>query len=305
MEFASLDGALMAVVIRNGRFRLSEVGPETQTLAEMQSLRFIMRRLARGRGTVASAAEVARRLDDEIFGPLKIANDSLVIVPTPALHAMPWWVLPTCQSRPVTISPSAELWFRAKKATASGRRRTLLVAGPDLEMSDAEIVEVARSYAEAVVLQSTKSQVEIVQAHLDGARLAHVASHASFQFENPMFSYLRLADGDLSVYDIERLGAAPDVVVLSACDSGFSDAHAGEELMGLSSALLNMGTRSIVASVGLVPDSTATKDLMVALHRGLKGGLSPSHALNRAQGQVRDTQGGYVAAGSFICIGAG
>jgi CHAT domain-containing protein len=75
--------------------------------------------------------------------------------------------------------------------------------------------------------------------------------------------------------------------------------------MGLSSALLSMGTKSIIASVGLVPDSTATKDLMVALHRGLIAGLSPSHALHEAQSQVGGTPEGYIAASSFICIGAG
>jgi CHAT domain-containing protein len=66
-----------------------------------------------------------------------------------------------------------------------------------------------------------------------------------------------------------------------------------------------MGTRSIIASVGLVPDSHATKDLMVALHRGLVAGLTPSVALHRAQQAVAETPAGYVAASSFICIGAG
>jgi CHAT domain-containing protein len=75
--------------------------------------------------------------------------------------------------------------------------------------------------------------------------------------------------------------------------------------MGLSAALLAMGTKSIIASVGLVPDSEATKDLMVALHRGLISGLSPSQALHRAQMEAADTPEGYVAASSFICIGAG
>jgi len=75
--------------------------------------------------------------------------------------------------------------------------------------------------------------------------------------------------------------------------------------MGLSSALLSIGTHSIIASVGLVPDSTATKDLMVALHRGLVSGLSSSQALHHAQTEAAETTDGYVAASSFICIGAG
>jgi CHAT domain-containing protein len=167
------------------------------------------------------------------------------------------------------------------------------------------VTEVGALYPAATLFTSDISVVDNVHSSLDGAGTAHIASHAFFQFENPMFSSLRLADGDLNVYDIERLGTAPGMVVLSACDSGFTDAHAGEEIMGLSSALLSMGTKSIIASVGLVPDSQATKDLMVALHSGLVSGLSPSEALHQAQSQTTDTPEGYIAASSFVCIGAG
>jgi hypothetical protein len=44
---------------------------------------------------------------------------------------------------------------------------------------------------------------------------------------------------------------------------------------------------------------------MVALHRGLVSGLSTSQALHRAQTEAAETADGYVAASSFICIGAG
>lgn len=303
VEFAALQGTLWAVAIRNGRFSLREIAPESEVLAETQSLRFIMRRLARGRGSTESAVAVAQRLDDLLFGSLQLGDVPLVVVPTPALHALPWWALPTCRGRPVTISPSTELWYRASRRVASGKG-TLVTAGPDLEVSDLEVRAVGRVHPGAKVLSSKRSEVGTVLANLEGAGLAHIASHAFFQFENPMFSSLRLADGDLNVYDIERLGTPPDVVVLSACDSGFTDTHAGEELTGLSSALLSMGTRSIIASVGLVPDSKATKDLMVALHRGLVAGLVPSIALHRAQTAVGETPEGYIAASSFICIGA-
>jgi len=120
-----------------------------------------------------------------------------------------------------------------------------------------------------------------------------------------MFSSLRLTDGDLNVYDLERMRRVPDLVVLSACDSGFSDTHPGEELMGLSSALLSLGAKSLVASVGLVPDSEATRELMVGLHRGIISGLGPAEALNRARAPLGGTTAGYVAVASFVCIGAG
>jgi CHAT domain-containing protein len=247
---------------------------------------------------------VAQRLDDLVLQPLGLTDGPVVLVPTPGLYATPWHTLPSCRHRPVTITPSAELWHRARLSGRVGKS-VLLAAGPDLELSDTEVREVGSLYPNATRLTATESTVGRVQALLDGAHIAHVATHAFFQLENPMFSSLRLVDGDLSVYDIERLDNAPDVVVLSACDSGFTDAHAGQELMGLSAAMLSMGTKSIIASVGLVPDSTATKDLMVELHRGLIAGLTPARALHEAQTGVAGTPQGYIAASSFICIGAG
>jgi CHAT domain-containing protein len=304
VELAEHLGVLWAVIVRNKRYRLIELGAESEVTSEVESLRFALRRLARGRGSIAAATSVAQRLDDLVFQPLGLTDGPVVLVPTPGLYATPWHTLPSCRQRPVTITPSAELWHRASQSDRVGKS-VLLAAGPDLELSDSEVREVGALYPSATMLMATESTVGRVQALLDGAHVAHVATHAVFQLENPMFSSLRLVDGDLSVYDIERLVNAPDVVVLSACDSGFTDTHAGEELMGLSAALLNMGTKTIIASIGLVPDSEATKDLMVALHRGLVSGLSTSQALHRAQVEAAETPEGFVAASSFICIGAG
>jgi hypothetical protein len=304
IQLAGIDGRVWAVSIRDNRFRLTDLGTVPEITRESDSLRFSMRRLARGRGSVNTAREIARRLDGLLFGSLHVPEGPLVIVPTPGLHSVPWSALPTCENRSLSITPSTELWCRATLA-GEGGEGTLLAAGPDLDMADAEISALSRVHDGASVFSSARSSVNSVLSHLHGVGLAHIACHAFFQFENPMFSSLRLTDGDLNVYDLERLGTAPDVVVLSACDSGFTDTHAGDELMGLSSALLSMGTRSIIASVGLVPDSHATKDLMVELHRGLASGLPPSIALQQAQRAVARTPEGYVAASSFICIGAG
>jgi CHAT domain-containing protein len=143
-----------------------------------------------------------------------------------------------------------------------------------------------------------------VRDAIEGASLAHIACHATFQSENPMFSSLRLGDGDLNVYDIERLKAPPSTVVLSACDSGYTETREGIELAGLTSALLSMGSRSVVASVGLVPDAAATSDLMVDFHRNMIEGLDPARALSRAQSAAFEDPGRFVAAASFVCVGA-
>jgi tetratricopeptide (TPR) repeat protein len=304
VEFGSHDGDAVAIQVKSGRFTLKRLGQSAMVRKELESLRFVLRRLAQGRGSIEMVEEIGRRLDQELFGSLDLSGEPLVIVPTPALHATPWWVLPTCRSQPTTVAPSSDLWHRASRRTPLVGA-ALIVAGPDLVHADDEVTEVSSLYHDPMLLKSGRSTAAEVSRRMTEARLAHVASHARFESENPMFSALSLADGDLNVYDIERLSRTPETVVLSACDSGFSEAYAGEELMGLTSSLMSLGTRTVISSVGLVPDSEATKNLMVHFHRGLISGMDPADSLHKAQSALSATDAGFVAAASFICVGAG
>ncbi|MFC4946126.1 CHAT domain-containing protein [Pseudonocardia sp. GCM10023141] len=58
---------------------------------------------------------VGERLDALLLGPLADLCDGreLVVVPTGALHAVPWAALPSCAGRPVSVAPSAALCMRA------------------------------------------------------------------------------------------------------------------------------------------------------------------------------------------------
>ncbi len=125
-----------------------------------------------------------------------------------------------------------------------------------------------------------------------------MAAHGTFRSDNPLFSALHLADGPLTVHDLEHLEQAPDTVVLSACDSGLSAVRPGDELMGLAAAVFALGTRTLVASVVPVPDA-ASHDLMVAFHDELLAGRPPAAALAAAQ---RDRG---IAGAGFVCLGAG
>ena len=109
---------------------------------------------------------------------------------------------------------------------------------------------------------------------LTSSQTAHIACHGRFRADNPLFSSLQLADGPLNVYDLQRLDRAPDLLVLSACDSGLSAVRPGDELMGLAAALFPLGTAALVASIVPVPDE-ATHRLMLAFHAALAAGSAP------------------------------
>ena len=302
LEMGVVHGRLLAVLVRNGRSRVIELEDMDGLSGELSHLRFAMRRAARrGRTFDSSAFEPISRA---LFGGVSLGDGPVLVIPPPSLMSVPWAALPALRARELVVAPSAQVWWRARGVGSELSGIGVVVAGgPDLEVAEREVRRIGQVQRGATVLPPGVG-VEVVKEEIEGAAVAHIACHATFSVENPMFSSLRLGDGDLNVYDIERLQAPPSLVVLSACDSGYTEARAGDELAGLTSALLSMGTRSVIASVGLVPDSPATSDLMVDLHKGLVAGLEPAKALAAAQEKAFDDPERFVSAASFICVGA-
>ncbi len=324
VEFVESDGAIAAVTVTGGRVDLHRLAPLTGVSRELDGLRFALRRLGSGGGRPASLAAASRaarhaaaRLDELLVGPVRdrVADRPVVIVPTGALHAVPWSALPALRGRPVSVAPSAALFARAASAVPAAQPHAaadirphdalVLVAGPTLPAAAAEVAELGRRYPRARVLSGAAATAAAACGLVDGAALAHLAAHGRFRRDNPLFSSLQLADGPLTVYDLEGLRIPPSTLVLSACDSGVSEVGAGDELLGLTAALLGMGTRAVVASVLPVPDAE-TLPLMLDLHAGLAAGLSPAEALAAAQVRAAD-HGVAAAAGAaaFVCFGAG
>ena len=141
---------------------------------------------------------------------------------------------------------------------------------------------------------------------MEGADLVHIAAHGDFRSDNPQFSAIRLTDGPLTAYDLERLRRAPRRVILSACESGRTAVLAGDEILGLAATLLGLGVQAIVATVVHVPDAE-TVPLMLAPHAELRAGRSLAEAVALAQQRAYSTDDGpsVAAAAAFVCIGAG
>lgn len=323
VEFVQAGQCLYAVVATADEpphlVTLGDVAGEVAR--ELAGLRAALRRLARRAGSDASRAIArsnadysTRRLDALLLAPLarRVGDRELVLVPTGELHALPWAALPSCASRAASVAPSAALWLRA-----AGHRRSLpeiaphdpgalvLVAGPGLPQAAAEVVALAERHPGATMLPPATATVAAVAAALETARLAHVAAHGTFRADNPLFSALALADGPLTVYDLERLRDAPRDMILSACDAGVTAVRPGDELMGFSGALLSLGTSALIASVIPVPDEP-TRRLMLALHEGLAAGCDPAPALAQARAvALGDDDADYATAVGFVCFGAG
>jgi tetratricopeptide (TPR) repeat protein len=285
VELAAVDDRLVGVVVGGQRSRLVDLGPSGPVLDASAAVAASIRALAtttRHDGHREQRRALAARTFAVLDGLLRRclpADGPLVLVVPAALHAVPWPVLPSCRGRPVAVAPSAT-WL--VDADRSPRRMfadgALAVAGPRLTEAEREVGVVAARYAEATVLTGSAATAEAVTTALPRVPIAHVAAHGRLRHDNPMWSSLELADGPLHVYDLERVAATPPTVVLSACESGVG-VRAGDQLLGLASSLLNLGTRSLVATVAPLPDTAETSALMAALHERLAQGTPATEAL--------------------------
>ena len=161
----------------------------------------------------------------------------------------------------------------------------------------------ARQYENVTVLADGEATASRVLSALDGVWLAHIAAHGRFRADSPMFSSLHLHDGPLTVYDFEQLRRAPYRLVLSSCESGVLAPVGADELLGLVSSLLPLGTAGIIA--GVVPlNDRAVVPLMVDLHRHLRAGQSLAESLCSVRMGLTDPIQQATAV-SLISLGAG
>lgn len=302
VELVDVDGTLHVLVVHGGRVRRRVAGSTAEVGDLLGPAAMLLRRTSRGRP--ADLAGLGQRLQEAILGDAVrlIPEGAVVLAPTARLHGLPWALLPVLNDRPFSVVPSAGQLLRARATPRPADPRTVLITGPGLATGGAEVPVLAERHPDAVLLDGAKATLEAVLAQLDGADLVHLAAHGRFRADSPLFSALDLADGPLTVHDLERLQRAPYRVVLSACESGVLAPVGAEELLGLAAALFSLGTAGLVSSVAEVND-TATADLMVDLHAALAAGSDPATALHEVR---RATVPGSVeaaTAAAFLALG--
>lgn len=311
---ATLDDHLYAVSVSARRAQLHDLGSADGIGGAIDALSFAMSRLNRTQGSTASRRAAAELFDAtaielaERLVPAVVAHSSrpVVIVPTALLHDVPWGVLAPFGRRAVTVDPSISAWARAQRCRAERHadRGALgsigFIAGPGLEHAEREVAQHGTLYRHPRVVTGSESTVPVCLDLFAKSDVVHLACHGTFRTDNPMFSALRLADGQLVVYDFERLDRLPQVVVMSACSVANSKAVQGGSFLGLAAALTTLGASSVVAPLSPISDASSV-EVMLRLHEAMLAGSSPAEALAIAASDVSD---GLATAGAFVALGS-
>jgi CHAT domain-containing protein len=140
----------------------------------------------------------------------------------------------------------------------------------------------------ATVLTGSNATETSYKALSPRSGIVHLATHAIAADDHPFYSTLILApdgkkqeDGYLQAYEIVRSPLQARLVVLSACETAKGPLGRGEGLVGLVSAFLQAGARSVLATQWSIDESTA--ELMASFYKAMMGGQDTAGALRQAK----------------------
>lgn len=313
IEFGAIDGRFVAVATSIDRLELHELGGVADVAEARDNLGFALSRLSRPRSAAsvqaarASAVDSLASLSRHLMAPLASSigpHREVVVVPPSGLIGVPWGALPHLADRVVCVAPSAATW-RSTSSSVPVSERVAIAAGPRLGAAKPEAERIARIYSEPSLLVADAATSSNVLAAAEGAATVHLACHGRLRSDSPSFSGFSLADGPLTVHDLEQLDTPAHRWVLAACDLGRAGALSGPDLEGVLAALLGGGAAAVVAAVTPIPDDTAT-ELMIPLHQALAAGASTPEALAQARESIDDRDPlGFVTKVAFACYGAG
>jgi CHAT domain-containing protein len=157
------------------------------------------------------------------------------------------------------------------------------------------------SYGKEEVLTGYEAREGNVKSKdLTQYRYLHFAVHGMLAYDIPYLKEPALVlgiyppedkeDGFLTLSEIYSLRLNADLVTLSACNTGLGFRYAGEGVVGLSRAFMNVGARSVLVSLWEVADES-TALFMEEFYRLLNSGMEKTEALEKAKYKLR--QMGY------------
>ncbi len=321
LEYALLGQELICFVVTRDSFVVERgLGTRRQLEEAAQWFWFHIRKGSFGahfvranQRTLAPAMDRAlRHLGDLLLAPLAGVldrTDHVVVVPHGLLHTLPFHALsiggtPLLEHSTVSYAPSAAV-FAAAECGDRPLTSPLVLAPdlPDLPWVGDEAERVAGLFPDAVLLTGRRATLKALRRNAPFCDALHLATHGVFRADNPRFSALELADGWLSVGELAELSGGRSLVTLSACHTGMSGIGPGDELLGLTRAVLGAGSRALVASLWAANDDT-TATLMARFYAGLRQGQTRAASLRQASLDVRASEPHPYFWAPFILVGA-
>jgi CHAT domain-containing protein len=295
---------LKIFVIDRQALRVVEGGHDLHHISQqIQKLRFQIDKFHYGPAYLTTHSKRLRQnvndclhqLWQALYAPVAdlVREKQLIFIPFGLLHNVPFqalfdgekYLLENCE---IAQAPSARLLKLCAAASKKSYDHAAIFGAADENAPQIteEIQAISALFPNGNCFTGAAATAGSLIANAPASDILHIASHAVFRQDNPMFSAFKLADAWLNFYDICALKLSSPLVTLSGCNTGASGIHAGDELMGLARGFLSAGAASLVVSLWAVNDP-ATAKLMTSFYEKLRAGLHSRAALRAAALEIK------------------
>lgn len=204
------------------------------------------------------------------------------------LHAVRVGADPLIARNPIFYTPSATILRSCIRGRTAAQRRSgaAVFSNPtgDLRHAEAEADAVAKFLGVKPAVRAAVTRDRVLAAPVS-ASTVHFAGHAFFSSADPLESGLVAAGKQ--VVTARDLFAAPRgamrLVTLSACETGVSAVHPGDEIIGLTRAVLHVGAVSLIATLWAIDDAVSAELMRSFYDRWVIRGEPKVDALAGAQ----------------------
>lgn len=224
-------------------------------------------------------------------------DDLVCIVPSRELFYLPLHAVaaegaPLIVRNPIFYAPSASVLrycVRRRQPPEAPRRGATVFGNPNWDLRHAE--EEAAAVADALGTRAIIG-VDVTRPRWDEALatsdIIHFAGHAEFNARDPLASRLLLASRQtVSARELFSSRVNPlRLVTLSGCQTGMNRVHPGDELLGLTRALLYAGASSLLLTLWRIDDAISSELMKSFYARWLRHGELKADALRGAQQDV-------------------
>ncbi len=173
---------------------------------------------------------------------------------------------------------------RERSARAQMPRKAL----QPLPAAAIEVEQLAKQLGAETIVGAQANEA-VFKSKASDYQIIHLAMHGLLNERNPMLSSLAFTEnGDqgednfLEVHEISAMQLSAELVVLSACETGYGKFQQGEGVMSLARSFMYAGVPSLVVSMWQVNDAS-TAIIMNQFYQNLQQGDNKALALQRAK----------------------
>lgn len=265
--------------------------------------------------------DVSHKIYTTLVKPFEkdISNKNLTIIPDDILNYIPFEVLLTNQDQeindfgdlsylikrnPLHYQYSANIRYNYNQE--SNQNNQLLAFTPydpvnsfgnsNINRSGLQILKGAEEEIKSIhnlikgkTFRGAEANEKNFKENISKYGLVHIATHGLINTKDPLSTQLILSsqeeeqeDGILNLYELYSLKFHPQLLVLSACNTGFGKYAKGEGILSFARSFVDAGCSSIIMTLWPISDETSP-GLMKTFYKNLVNGDNKAVALQKAK----------------------